>query len=72
MLAHGVYPCRGEDRWIAIACVADHQWQTLRSFVDPTGVGWPQEERFSTLLGRKSAEDDLDRLMAESSGAGEE
>ena len=62
---HGVYPCRGEDRWIAIACVFDGQWRALSTIVDPPGGGWPHEERFLTLLGRKTSEDDLDRLIGE-------
>ena len=62
---HGVYPCQGEDRWIAIACTTDEQWQTLRLLMFPDGQGWPHEERFSTLLGRKSSEDDLDKLIGQ-------
>ncbi|MCH7714361.1 MAG: CoA transferase, partial [Chloroflexi bacterium] len=26
---HGVYPCKGDDRWIAIACFSDDEWTTL-------------------------------------------
>jgi benzylsuccinate CoA-transferase BbsF subunit len=26
---HGVYPCRGEDRWIAIGVESDEQWRAL-------------------------------------------
>ena len=62
---HGTYPCRGDDRWIAIACSTDGEWQALRGAIDPTGHGWPYHGRFSTLLGRKSSEDDLDRLLGE-------
>ena len=29
MAPHGVYPCRGEDRWCAIACANDEQWASL-------------------------------------------
>ena len=36
---HGVYPCKGEDRWIAIACFTDEEWQALRPLIDPTGQG---------------------------------
>ena len=62
---HGVYPCKGEDRWIAIACVSDEQWQALRRVVDPAGLGWPHQERFSSLSGRKSSEEELERLLGE-------
>src|SRR5439155_50854 len=26
---HGVYPCAGEDRWVAIAAVGDDAWERL-------------------------------------------
>lgn len=60
---HGVYPCLGDDRWIAIACVSDQQWQAIQRQVAPSGNGWPYEERFATFLGRKKEEDELDSLM---------
>jgi benzylsuccinate CoA-transferase BbsF subunit len=62
---HGVYPCKGEDRWIAIACISDEQWQALRLVIAPDGQGWAHQERFSGLLGRKSAEGELDRMVGE-------
>ena len=62
---HGAYPCVGEERWIAIACFTDHQWQALRDLVCPDGHGWAHEECFSTFQGRKSHEDELDQRMAE-------
>ena len=60
---HGAYPCRGEDRWIAIACTSDDQWSSLCQVMRTNGQEWAGEERFSSLLGRKKAEDELDRLM---------
>ena len=27
---HGVYPCLGEERWVAIACFSDQEWQALK------------------------------------------
>ena len=60
---HGVYPCQGDDRWIAIACVSDAHWEALCRFIDPDGQGWPHQERWASLPGRKSAEDELDDLM---------
>ncbi len=29
MAPHGVYPCQGEDEWIALACANDDQWAAL-------------------------------------------
>ena len=62
---HGVYPCKGEDRWIAIACFTDDEWSALRRVLDPKGQGWAYLESYDTVLGRKSDEDELDRLMGE-------
>ena len=62
---HGVYPCKGEDRWITIACTTDAEWQALCRVMDPTGQGEVHTESYSTLRGRKSDEDDLDRIIGE-------
>jgi benzylsuccinate CoA-transferase BbsF subunit len=60
---HGVYPCRGDDRWLAIAVFRDDQWNAL---VDVMGSpAWAHETRFSTLLGRKAWEDELDARIAQ-------
>ena len=61
---HGVYPCAGEDRWLAIACSSDAHWQGLLRVAEPDG-GPLHSEAFATLLGRKANEDDLDRLVAQ-------
>ncbi len=59
---HGVYPCAGDDRWLAIAVFTDAQWQ---GFVQALGrPEWLLERRFETFLGRKAHEDELDRLIA--------
>ncbi|MCE2404776.1 MAG: CoA transferase [Dehalococcoidia bacterium] len=65
---HGAYPCQGEDRWIAIACRNDEEWEGLRSVLDPSGRGEISGERFASLLSRKSYEDDLDRAIGECTG----
>ena len=62
---HGAYPCKGEDRWVAIACSTDEEWHALRRVISSEGQGWAYEERFDTLLGRKSWEDELDWLIGE-------
>jgi len=60
---HGVYPCEGNDRWVAIAVFNDKQWQ---SFCKAIGnPGWVREPKFNTLIGRKKNEDELDNLIAE-------
>ncbi len=34
MVPHGVYPCAGQDRWIAIACRDDAEWRVLAGALD--------------------------------------
>jgi len=40
MAPHGVYPSRGQDQWVAIACVDDAQWRALCAVLveQPTGA----------------------------------
>ena len=58
---HGVYRCKGEDAWCALAVFSDEEWQ---GFCEVLGnPGWTQEERFSTLLGRVKNVEELDKLV---------
>lgn len=59
---HGVYPARGEERWIAIAAEDEHQWATL---CDQAGLGWEQEARFASNAARREHETALDEAIAE-------
>jgi len=60
---HGAFPCRGNQRWIAIAVSSREEWV---SFCDVLGnPEWTEEERFRTFAGRKENEDDLNRLTGE-------
>lgn len=59
---HGVYPCAGDDRWVAIAVENDAQWDGLCRAVD--GVAWARDARFATLLGRLEHQDGLDALLS--------
>jgi benzylsuccinate CoA-transferase BbsF subunit len=60
---HGIYPCRGEDRWIAIACFSDLEWRRLgRAMGDPPAA---REPRFASAAGRLAARRELDLLLAD-------
>jgi len=60
---HGAYPCQGEDRWCVIAVFNDEEWKNLcRVMGEPD---WANDPKFSTLLGRKRNEEELDRLLGE-------
>ena len=55
---HGVYPCRGDDRWVAIAVFDDDEWRAL---VDAMGdPAWARDTRFVTLEARLHNQDTLD------------
>ncbi len=59
---HGIYPCKGDDRWVAIAVFNDKQW---RSFCETIGnPSWTRLKKFNTLVNRKKNEDELDTLIA--------
>ncbi len=58
---HGVYRCRGEDRWLAINVTSEEQWRCLCQGIDRTD--WLGDARFETLHVRKQNEDELDRLI---------
>jgi crotonobetainyl-CoA:carnitine CoA-transferase CaiB-like acyl-CoA transferase len=60
---HGVYPCRGLERWVALSVWTDAEWRT---FVGALGCpDWGTDERFATVLGRKADEAEIDRNVAE-------
>jgi benzylsuccinate CoA-transferase BbsF subunit len=60
---HGAFPCRGEDRWVTITCMTDAHWLALRTTLgDPL---WMRSEGFTTLLGRKHNEDELEARLAD-------
>jgi len=60
---HGIYPCEGENRFVAIAVSKEEEWQGFCKAIG--NPDWAQDEKFSTFLGRKQNEDELDRLVAE-------
>jgi len=55
---HGVFPCRGADKWCAIAVTTDKEWDALvQAMLKP---GWASRESYKLLEGRTS-----DRAMIE-------
>ena len=60
---HGVFRCRGDERWCAITVMNDTQWQSFSQVVQADGLTWVTEDRFTTFPGRKQQEEDLDHLV---------
>jgi crotonobetainyl-CoA:carnitine CoA-transferase CaiB-like acyl-CoA transferase len=61
MAPHGIYPARGEDSWLAIACRDETDWT---AFARVVGAPFTREARFAELAGRLAAQDELDREVA--------
>ncbi len=60
---HGVYPCRGDDRWCTIAVATDAEWVSLcREIGEPE---YANDPRFNSLENRKKNEDELNGLIGE-------
>jgi benzylsuccinate CoA-transferase BbsF subunit len=58
---HGVYPCEGCDRWIAIAVFDESEWRGLVSVMG--NPDWASEKRFASQAARFANQDDLDALI---------
>jgi crotonobetainyl-CoA:carnitine CoA-transferase CaiB-like acyl-CoA transferase len=56
---HGVYPCAGEDRWLAVAVTSDEAFEELRAV-----CGWPHDPALVTLAGRLNRRVDLDERLS--------
>ncbi len=60
---HGVFPCKGDDRWISIAVASDDEWrQLLAALKHPE---WLKVAEFATLEGRVKHIDTLHKLIGE-------
>ena len=58
MAPHGIYPCRGEDEWIAISCRPDEDWRALAGVVD---ADWTSG--FGDAESRINRQDELDAAL---------
>jgi crotonobetainyl-CoA:carnitine CoA-transferase CaiB-like acyl-CoA transferase len=56
---HGVFPCQGDDRWIAIACWNDREWLHLKTILGIDSRSCPD------LDARLAAQDDVERMVSE-------
>src|SRR5262247_2258121 len=62
MAPHGVYPCQGDDLWVAIAVGSDAEWRGLCH-----AIGQPKladDARFVTLTGRWQNQRALDDILS--------
>jgi benzylsuccinate CoA-transferase BbsF subunit len=59
---HGIFPCKGEDRWCAIAVFSQAEWKKLCKVMG--NPAWCKDKKFSTLKQRKKYEDKLEAYIA--------
>ena len=45
MSPHGVYPCKGKDAWLALACEDQKDWENLANIDDALDPRWTLKER---------------------------
>lgn len=58
---HGVYPCTGDDQWIAVAVEDDAQWRELCRVLGTPELA--KDRRFATLAGRLTHVEALDGAL---------
>jgi crotonobetainyl-CoA:carnitine CoA-transferase CaiB-like acyl-CoA transferase len=59
---HGVYPCAGDDAWIAIACRSDEEWRALCGALGRSDLA--ADSRFATAAGRLAHRRELDEALS--------
>jgi len=60
---HGVFPCRGDDNWIAITVSNQEQWRSFCRVIGQPHLA--ERKEFKTLAQRKKNEDELEKLIAD-------
>jgi benzylsuccinate CoA-transferase BbsF subunit len=58
---HGVYKCKGDDRWCTIAATSEEEWQILCREMGKLEL--TKDPRFISLENRKKNEDELNRII---------
>jgi crotonobetainyl-CoA:carnitine CoA-transferase CaiB-like acyl-CoA transferase len=58
----GVYPCAGDDQWIAVAVTSDEQWSSLTALLG--NPPWMRNDDYSFAAGRRAAHDAIDQELS--------
>jgi crotonobetainyl-CoA:carnitine CoA-transferase CaiB-like acyl-CoA transferase len=59
---HGVYPCRGDDRWVALSVWTDDEWRSLGEAMG--GPPWAGADELASADGRRAREAEIDAGIA--------
>ena len=60
---HGVYPCKGDDRWCTIAVTTDDEWQRFCREIGQPGL--IEDSRFNSLENRQKNEEELNKIVGD-------
>ena len=60
IVPQGIYPCRGDDEWLAISVVTDIQWRSLSEFVGDEALLDPA---LASIEGRRAAHGLIDEVL---------
>jgi crotonobetainyl-CoA:carnitine CoA-transferase CaiB-like acyl-CoA transferase len=61
MAPHGIYPCAGDDEWLAIACRSDAEWLALGQAANEP---WCADPAWASMDARYADQDRLDEAVA--------
>ncbi len=61
MAPHGVFRCKGADRWVSIVVGSENEWQRFCKAIGQSMLA--TDVRFATLAARKENEDALEQLV---------
>jgi crotonobetainyl-CoA:carnitine CoA-transferase CaiB-like acyl-CoA transferase len=59
---HGVYPCKGYQRWCVICVNTDQEWSAFSQAIG--APAWTSAQQYATLATRLENSDELDRMVA--------
>ena len=62
MAPHSVYPCKGTDRWCAIAVSNEQEWSNFTKAIGKPE--WASQSKYSTMERRKKHEEELDKKIS--------
>ena len=60
---HGVFRCKGDDKWIAISVTDDAQWDSLLQAMG--NPDWAKDDRYADVLSRSQHQESLHRHISE-------
>lgn len=59
----GLYPCAGEEQWLAVSVADDAQWRALVAVLGDASLA--DDVSLSTLAGRRAAHDRIDDVLSD-------